>query len=262
MKVPRRLRPLDGWRRFFGEVGIIILGVMVALGLGAIATEIGWRRDVAEARAALAFEFGDGIGQGQLIVRVTPCVEQRLDQLTRIVADAGRSGRLPPVGPIGTPPWHTWDSGVWNSAVASQTASHFPRDEAGGIVGFYNFLSILRDNTSRELDLWTRLYSLVGPGRTFTAEEARQVDATIGEARLTHRLMARAAIRAEQLASAYRLGYDKDTARIYTRKPNTAQPICLPIPARAPATYGQAPFEGVIEFARATPLTRPDSDRR
>lgn len=262
MRFLRPIRPLDGWRRFFGEVGIIILGVMVALGLGAIATEIGWRRDVTDARAALAFEFGDGIGQGKLIVRVTPCVEQRLDQLTRIVADAESSGRLPPVGAIGTPPWHTWDSGVWDSAIASQTVSHFPPDEASGIVGFYNFLSILRENTSRELDLWTRLYALVGPGRIFTAEEARQVDATIGEARLTHRLMARAAIRSEQLARAYRLAYDKDTASIYTRKPNTAQTICQPIPAQAPATYGQAPFEGVIEFARANPLIRPDSERR
>lgn len=257
-----RWRPLDGWRRFFGEVGIIIVGVLAALGLGAVATEIGWRNEVSRTRDALTLEFGEAIGQGQQTVMVAPCVEKRLDQLTLIVASAERAGRLPAVGPIANPPWRTWDSGIWDSAVAAQTASHFSREEAGGIVGFYSFVDILRDQTSRELDAWTRLYALVGPGRSFTSDEAARLNSAIGEARLAHRLMALAAIRAEQLASIHDLPYDAATARKYTDRPIADLPLCKPIPAEAPSAYGQAPFEGIIERARANPLTRPPATGR
>ena len=105
-------RPLDGWRRFFGEVGIIIIGVLVAFGLGAIATEIAWRTDVWQARDALSYELGEAIGQGRERVKVAPCIERRLDQLAQIVSDAERAGRLPPLGDIRQPPWRTCNSGI------------------------------------------------------------------------------------------------------------------------------------------------------
>lgn len=257
-----RWRPLDGWRRFFGEVGIIVLGVLVAVGLGAIATEIGWRNDVAKTREVLSVEFGEAIGQGRDTVRVAPCVERRLDELARIVATAERDGKLPPMGSIGNPPWRTWDSGVWESAVAAQTASHFPRDDAIGIASFYSFVAILRDNTSRELDSWTRLFNLVGPGRSIDPQEVATFNAAIGEARMVHRLMSLAAIRAEQMASINGLPYDVPSANKYTDRPIADFAICKPISAEIPTAYGQAPFQGVIERARANPLTKTPSAGR
>lgn len=254
-----RWTPLDGWRRFFGEVGIIVLGVLVAVGLGVIATEIGWRNDVARTREALSFEFGEAIGQGRDTVRVAPCVEQRLDELSQIIATAERDGRLPPLGSIGNPSWRTWDSGVWESAVAAQTASHFPREDAIGIASFYSFVTILRESTSRELDAWTRLFTLVGPGRPFAPDEAASLNAAIGEARMVHRLMSLAAIRAEQMASMNGLAHDDPTARKYTDQPIADRPICMPISPEVPTTYGQAPFRGIIERARANPLTKTPS---
>lgn len=257
-----RWRPLDGWRRFFGEVGIIILGVMVALGLGAVATEIGWRNEVARTRDALTLEFGEAIGQGRDNVHTAPCVERRLDELARIVAEADRTGRLPPLGPIGSPPWWTWDSGVWDSAVAAQTASHFPRDEVDGIVGFYGFVAILRDNTARELNAWSRLYALVGPGRPIAPGEAERLYTAIRDARIARRLITLAAIRAEQMAGLYSLEYDRAEAKQYTVRPIATLAICKPIANEVPTDYGEAPMKGVIERSRANPLTRPDTSRR
>lgn len=256
-------RPLDGWRRFFGEVGIIVLGVLVAVGLGAIVTEIGWRNDVAQTREALSLEFGEAIGQGRDTVRVAPCVERRLDELALVVATANREGRLPPMGSIGNPPWRTWDNGVWESAIAAETASHFPRDDAVGIASFYSFVAILRDNTSRELDAWTKLYEMVGPGRAINPDEVARLNAAIGEARMVHRLMSLAALRAEQLASINGLRHDAPSADKYTERPIAELPICKPISAIVPAAYGQAPFEGIIDRARANPLTKtPRPGRR
>ncbi len=233
--------------------------LVVALGLGAIATEIGSRNDVAKTREALALEFGEAIGQGQDNIHTAPCVERRLDELARVVAEADRTGRLPPLGPIGYPPWWTWNSGVWDSAVASQTASHFPRDEVDGIVGFYGFVSILRDNTARELDAWTRLYALVGPGRPIAPGEAERLYTAIRDARIARRLITLAAIRAEQLAGLYNLDYDRAEAKQYTDRPIATLAICKPIGNEIPAAYGEAPMKGVIERTWANPLTRTPS---
>ena len=248
-------RPLDGWRRFFGEVGIIILGVLVALGLGAIATEIAWRTDVRQSRDALSYELGEAIGQGRERVNVAPCIEGRLDQLARIVSDAKRDGRLPPLGDIKQPPWRTWNSGIWDSAVAARTASHFPRKEAIGLVSFYEFVGMLRTVNARELDAWTRLHTLVGPGRRFGPEVAARMHAAIGEARFLHRFMALSSIRADQIASAYTLRHDDRTAREYSDKPLSAAQICGPISPQAASAYGQAPFNNIIERAKSSPTS-------
>src|SRR5262245_23043489 len=114
------LKRSDGWRAFSGEVGKIVLGVLVALGLGAVATDIGWRVEVDRARTALTYELGETVGQADERVKYASCVERRLDRIAQIVEQAAASGRLPPIGDISNPMFRTWNRGVWDSAVSSQ----------------------------------------------------------------------------------------------------------------------------------------------
>lgn len=252
----RKLMPREGFRPFAQEVGKIVLGVLIALGLGVIATEIGWKVEVAIAREALAFELGETVGQADERVNFSPCVERRLDQITRIVEKAEKDGRLPAIGNIANPPFRTWNRGVWDSAVSSQTAAHFPREEAAAFVGLNEFVSILSESNVRELDVWTKLYGLVGPGRPLSAPEVAALRAAIGEARLVNRTMGMASVRATQFATAYDLEYDVATARDYSDSPLTDFPICKPIPPEAPGTYGHAPLQDVIRRSKENPFTR------
>ena len=43
-------KPLHGWRAFVGEVGIIVIGVLIALGAQQIAETIHWRFETAQLR--------------------------------------------------------------------------------------------------------------------------------------------------------------------------------------------------------------------
>jgi len=54
-------KPLHGWREFAGEVGVIVLGVLIALGLGEVAQ--GWndRSNTREARDAIRAEIGSDL---------------------------------------------------------------------------------------------------------------------------------------------------------------------------------------------------------
>jgi hypothetical protein len=49
-------KPLHGWRAFAGEVGIIVLGVLIALGFEQVAQAIHWRYEAAKAQDALRNE--------------------------------------------------------------------------------------------------------------------------------------------------------------------------------------------------------------
>src|SRR3954454_24229845 len=93
-------RKLAKRRKFLREIGSIVIGVLIALSLGAIATEIGWAIDVQAAKGALAEELGEMRGQGRERDRLSPCVERKLDAIGAILTEADKTGRLPPIGPI------------------------------------------------------------------------------------------------------------------------------------------------------------------
>ena len=42
-------KPLHGWRAFVGEVGIIVVGVLLALGAQQLVDDWNWRRTVSSA---------------------------------------------------------------------------------------------------------------------------------------------------------------------------------------------------------------------
>ena len=52
-------KPLHGWREFAGEVGIIVLGVLIALGAGQAAEFLHQRAELREAENAMTSELRD-----------------------------------------------------------------------------------------------------------------------------------------------------------------------------------------------------------
>jgi len=90
-------------------------------------------------------------------IRIAQCVEHRLDALALILDAAGKSGTLPAVGDISMPRRVVWQSGVWDSLVASQTAPHFPSSQLQNLTGVYNVVQRLDVTTVQESDYWKRL---------------------------------------------------------------------------------------------------------
>ena len=83
--MPVRLpKPLHGWRQFAGEVGIIVIGVLIALVIGAKA----WQdsSDSADARGNIRAEIGANLGKLSQRARTQPCIERRLDEIDTILS--------------------------------------------------------------------------------------------------------------------------------------------------------------------------------
>lgn len=247
-------------QKFIREVGSVVLGVLIALGLGAVAGEIGWKIEVANARNAMEVELGELIGQGEERDNIHSCVEARLDQLSAIVDAAAKDGKLPPLGDFGIPPWRTWPRGIWASTQNAETAAHLDRDLLDNYSSAYEFADALAALGTREIDVWTRLYVLVGPGRTLDAEEAAELRRTIGEARMIERMTVGNGLRLKQIVIAYDLGYDDGSAAPYRTRERSAFPICAPIGKAVPPAYGQAPFATLVDSVKANPFVNKAGD--
>ena len=89
-----QLKPLHGWREFSGEVGIIVLGVLIALGAQQVAEELRERADRAQLVAGLRAELGDDRSRWEHIRASDQCTVLRLGAIEKWVATAPASARL------------------------------------------------------------------------------------------------------------------------------------------------------------------------
>jgi hypothetical protein len=83
------LQPRDGWRAFAGEVGVIVLGVLIALGAQQAVEVIQMRRDVAAFRQTINTEIAKNLWVYQYRMSQVACVDRKLDDFKRWILQAG-----------------------------------------------------------------------------------------------------------------------------------------------------------------------------
>src|SRR5258707_11760041 len=101
-------KPLHGWRAFAGEVGVIVLGVLIALGAQQVAEAWQWRDKVSRAEAAMRLELAEDDGPqafGRLII--APCLDAEIarvhDGAGRVPAGPARAAARGPRPPFASP---------------------------------------------------------------------------------------------------------------------------------------------------------------
>jgi hypothetical protein len=79
-------KPLHGWREFAGEVGIIVLGVLIALAAQQVVETIHGNAQAREFREAVDDEVAYDLGSYKQRLLLSPCVNARLNELDRVIA--------------------------------------------------------------------------------------------------------------------------------------------------------------------------------
>lgn len=121
-------KPLHGWREFIGEVGIIVVGILIALAGEQLVETLHWRSEVSDFRDAVRTEMSLDLATYQFRTKENRCVEARLDELQRWL-DSWRAGHpFKLSGPIGIPTSLTVHTSVWQSRDAA-TVSHMTLNE-------------------------------------------------------------------------------------------------------------------------------------
>ena len=87
-------KPLHGWREFVGEVGIIVIGVLIALGAEQVVERVHDRTRADDAMVALRREVAEQDFTASEIEIARPCIDAQLDAIERRLA-VGDRGPLP-----------------------------------------------------------------------------------------------------------------------------------------------------------------------
>ncbi len=257
-------KPVHNWREFLIELGTITLGVGIALAAEQTVEWWHWRSQVEEAKGVIATEMAYNLEGAIWRVRTLGCVEQRLDTLAKVLDDASRSGSLPPVGNIGEPPQHMWRSGAWESVVASQTATHFPRQQLAALGALYKVVQRIDAHSAPDGTAWSDLYAIAGPGRRLDPSAEAQLRSALAHARENSLTMAVLSMFLVNQARGLDLPFTKSelaqieatrTQPLQARKgtevmPQSPTAICASLGA-VPPGYGGEPSKEIVTIVSA-----------
>ena len=136
-------KPMHGWREFAGEVGIIVIGVLVALGAEQVVETIHWQERARHARQSLAGELGDHYLKAVEWRTVTPCINGQLDRLQkRLLASGDRLDPAPSYTDgnltfVLRAPSRPYEDSVWQGVLAEGISSHLGDDERLSLAEYY-----------------------------------------------------------------------------------------------------------------------------
>ena len=174
MEVHHKPKPVHGWGDFLKEYAIIVLGVLTALTAEQVVEHFRWEGAVASGREALHREmaFDDGFMRDRLLV--APCVDRNIQTMAAMIEGASRTGMLPKTSLDIPFPGRRLEVSQWENERASQSLTHFPRNEMDVLGRYYAQIYGLRDWDDEEVRAWANLAVLDnGPKRLGEADIAQ-----------------------------------------------------------------------------------------
>ena len=159
-------KPLHGWREFVGEVGIIVLGVLIALGAEQVVQYFHQQAQLREAEDAMTSELrDDDLPQAFTRTAIYNCYSGQLDAIENAAASGDRD-KFRTLARNYKPVFRTWDDEAWKAALASQVLVNTGSKRMINWSAAYILIALLSQSAKEETDqlprLWARL-SGVGP---------------------------------------------------------------------------------------------------
>jgi len=164
-------KPLHGWRVFFGEVGVIVLGVLIALGAQQLAENWDWRQKVEAAVTDMNNELGSGDGpEAYERLALHDCVSAHLNNLRASVEQGDRSKSRKLIDQFWVPN-RTWDSLARDAANTADVAAHMPHQRMLQYRIAYEMVPDMQRLAEKELADLGHLRALPARGGQLTSEE-------------------------------------------------------------------------------------------
>jgi hypothetical protein len=143
-------KPLHGWRALAGEIGIIVVGVLIALGAQQLAEDWHQRAELRDAEAAMTSELrDDDLPQAFTRAAIYQCYADQLDSIESAIASGDRTKVLA-LARAYAPIVRTWDDQAWQAALASQVLAHSGAERMLGWANAYILIPRLGEGAKQE----------------------------------------------------------------------------------------------------------------
>ncbi len=220
-------KPVHSWRELFSEVGVVVIGIVIALTLEEGVRTLHDREIASEAREAVKEEIRQNLSYMSGRLETQPCIERRLDEIGRIL-ETSREGELS-TRPnwVSQPSVYFLSNQRWQAATGSGRVSLLSTDEQGSLGVFSVINTRFNEAEAREQAAWSQLRGLEswqGPlgseGRVHFATAVQEARYEIWETRITIGLA---------LRLGEKLGIKPDMPKTMDKSYVVPHAICLPI---------------------------------
>ena len=158
----KTLTPLHGWRAFIGEVGVVVLGVLLALGAQQIAQEIQMRADERAFRQTIDHEIGLNLFLYDVRARQFQCTVKRIKELRGWLDEARSGAPVPAIYARSTAVLSPYRS-AWDNRDAD-VFKQLPAEVRQKYAEFYDELANNWMIIQSEQQDWKRLWPYAEPG--------------------------------------------------------------------------------------------------
>ncbi len=180
-------KPLHGWREFAGEVGIIVLGVLIALGAEQVIEDVRWHQKVNRTEHELNQELHDDELSAYSWLTVHRCLEGELNSAKLAVRQARETGEIAPISPY-DPPLRLFTDDAWLNARSLEVADRMGPQIMRTYSRLYFFPTELKGNIVQLHQLAAELQPLVGGLHRVSVDEAGSYQRVMSQAgELQHR---------------------------------------------------------------------------
>lgn len=146
--------------KFVREVGSVVLGVLIALGIGEIAEAVRWKVRVDSSMAAMRTELSENRYNVAERRAYQECLVNRLNDIGQVLRTARRTGILPDVGNVGRPGWRLTQTSAFEVAKSEGIFLHMDRNKAQDLAYSYNGFEYYRTIINEEQNSWQALQLL------------------------------------------------------------------------------------------------------
>jgi hypothetical protein len=175
-------KPLHGWRVFSGEVGIIVVGVLLALAAQQFVEDVHHRSDAREARESIQAELE--INMARLASRTAQrqCVEHRLAEIQSLLDRGDGGATVVPPNWVGRPQFWTMQTVRWDAVSQAGRAALLPPKDLADYGLMYSIMRNITGVMITEQADWARLRSLEHLHR-LTPDMVFELNSTLEDAR-------------------------------------------------------------------------------
>lgn len=175
-------KPLHGWRALVGEVGIIVLGVLIALGAEQLVQAVHQRSEAHAAEREIRGELELNMAKLRDRSLEKACVERRIGELQALLDTAEGGGAIATPNWVGRPQFWTMQLSRWDAVSQAGKAALIREDDLALYGAMYAYMAnVNREMVDEQLD-WARLRSLERLHR-LTPEMAFELTNRLQEAR-------------------------------------------------------------------------------